>query len=254
MDEKSWTFVEICARVLPIVEPIYDFGALQVGRQEGWADLRPLFPKKKFVGADVRKGPGVDVILNMSDIDLSWESVGTILCMNTLEHVEFPRLALLEFYRILKPQGVLIMDSCMNFPIHRDPWDFWRFTPEGFKSLLKHFPVAFVDFRGKEKFPKIILAIAFKNRETARILLSKRFRTEYASWKNESMTEVKIRAKAEGIWSMCKNCSFCQLPRNPTYLNAKESYCKCPSGNQRFFGEPFRADGEIWACPQFEKR
>lgn len=53
-------FVKIVAETMPITEPIFEFGSLQVSGQEGFADLRPLFPNKEYVGCDIREGPGVD--------------------------------------------------------------------------------------------------------------------------------------------------------------------------------------------------
>ena len=140
MRELIKQFVKICAETLPINEPIYEFGSLQVAGQEGFADLRPFFSVKKYVGADMRKGPGVDVLLNLHNIDLPSKSVGTALVLDTFEHVEYPRKAIDELYRILKPNGIIIISSVMNFPIHDHPADYWRFTPEAFKSLLHQWP------------------------------------------------------------------------------------------------------------------
>ena len=153
-------FVEICAKTLPISAPIYEFGSFQVPGQEGFADLRPFFPGKKYIGADMRKGLGVDVILNLHNINLPSDSVGTVLILDTLEHVEFPRKAIENIYRIIKPHGILILSSVMNFPIHDHPYDYWRFTPVGFKSLLKSFSFSFVDSLGNPEFPHTILGLA----------------------------------------------------------------------------------------------
>jgi len=101
MRELIKQFVKICAETLPISEPIYEFGSLQVQGQEGFANLRPFFPDKRYTGADMRKGAGVDVILNLHQIDLSSGSVGTILILGTLEHVEFPSSSLNLLPRIV---------------------------------------------------------------------------------------------------------------------------------------------------------
>ncbi|MDH5374551.1 MAG: class I SAM-dependent methyltransferase [Candidatus Bathyarchaeota archaeon] len=162
MRELIRQFVEICAQTLPISEPIYEFGSFQVLGQEDLADLRPFFPGKKYVGADMREGPGVDIILNLHHIDLPSDSIGTVLVMDTLEHVEFPRKAIKEVHRILKPHGILIISSVMKFPIHAHPHDYWRFTPEAFKSLIKPFSLSFVDFIGESAFPHTVVGIGFK--------------------------------------------------------------------------------------------
>ncbi|MHC4619004.1 MAG: methyltransferase domain-containing protein [Planctomycetota bacterium] len=155
-------FVGICAETLPLAEPIYEFGALQVPGQEGFADLRPFFPGKEYVGCDMQEGPGVDRVLNLHDIDLPSESAGTVLLMDTLEHVEFARRAVKEVHRILKPGGILVASSVMKFPIHSFPYDYWRFTPEGFRSLFKPFANSFVDFAGSRRFPHTVVGVGFK--------------------------------------------------------------------------------------------
>jgi len=155
-------FVKICAETLLIREPIYEFGSFQVSRQAGFADLRPFFPGKKYVGADTRDGPGVDVILNLHSIDLPSNSVGTVLILDTLEHVEFPRKAIDEAHRILDENGIVVMSSVMNYPIHEHPSDYWRFTPEAFKSLLDPFTSSFVDFAGDSRFPHTVVGVGFK--------------------------------------------------------------------------------------------
>jgi SAM-dependent methyltransferase len=162
MRQSIKDFVAIAAADIPIQSPIYEFGALQVPGQEGFADLRPYFPRQAYVGADMRKGPGVDTLLDLHDIDLASESVGTVLCFDTLEHVEYPHRALEQIHRILKPDGIAVISSVMNFPIHDFPHDYWRFTPAAFKSILKPFAGSYVGFAGREDFPHTVIGIGFK--------------------------------------------------------------------------------------------
>ena len=162
MRQSVKEFVELCRDCLPIAEPIYEFGSMQVPGQVGFADLRPIFPGMKYVGTDIRPGPGVDRILDLHEIDLPAETAGTVLCLDTLEHVEFPRKALGEIHRILKPGGVVVMSSSMRFPIHEHPHDYWRFTPEGFRSLLAPFATSVVGFLGREDFPPVVVGIGAK--------------------------------------------------------------------------------------------
>lgn len=129
-------FVQLCSENLALPDPVYEFGALQVHDGPALEDLRPLFPGRTYLGTDMRADAGVDVVLDLHSLQLPDGIVGTAICMDTLEHVEYPRKALQELCRVLKPDGVLIMSSVMNFPIRGYPNDYWRFTPEGFRSLL----------------------------------------------------------------------------------------------------------------------
>ena len=146
-------FVEACVGALDFAEPIYEFGSLQVEGQEGFADLRVLNPEKIYVGCDLREGRGVDRVLDLHALDLPDGTAGSILCVDTLEHVEFPRRAVAEMLRVLKPGGIIVISSTMYFPIHEHPHDFWRFTPDGFASLLGEFEYSLIESAGWNNFP-----------------------------------------------------------------------------------------------------
>ena len=182
MRESIRDFAKVVAETLPILEPIYEFGSFRVSGQEEFADLRTFFPGKKYVGADLREGLGVDVLLNVYNIELPSESVGTVLCFDTLEHVEYPRKAIEELNRILKPNGMLLVGSPMDFPIHDFPYDFWRFTPDGFKSLLAPFSQTFVESAGNNDFPHTVVGIGFKDSMSGNI--TSKFTENIKVWKD----------------------------------------------------------------------
>jgi SAM-dependent methyltransferase len=163
MRESIIQFIEIVSETLPVPEPVFEFGSLRVPGQEDFTDMRTFFDGKKYVGCDMREGPGVDRILNLHRIDLESESIGTALIIDTLEHVEFPRKAIEETHRILRADGILVITSVMNFVIHSFPYDYWRFTPDGFKSLLRPFATSLVDYAGEEVFPHTVVGIGFKS-------------------------------------------------------------------------------------------
>ena len=59
-----------------------------------------------------------------------------VKCTELLEHVEHPRRAIEEIWRVLKPAGTLILSTPFNIPIHADPYDFQRFTDYKLKKML----------------------------------------------------------------------------------------------------------------------
>ncbi len=165
MQKSTLHFVNNCLKLLPIIGPVYEFGALQVHGDGRIEDLRYLFKPTglDYVGCDMRAGPGVDQVQNLHNLDIPDNSVGCIVCMDTLEHVEYPRKAMLEIHRVLKPNGIAVMSSVFEFPIHGYPNDYWRFTPNGFRSLFKPFKSSLVYAYGRNELsPQTVAGVGFK--------------------------------------------------------------------------------------------
>ena len=102
----------------------------------------------------------------------------TVILLETLEHVEFPHKALEEVYRILKPGGTVAISSLMYAGIHDFPYDYWRFTPEAFKSLLGQFKKSVVQYAGEDTFPHAVVGIGYKGDPPSLDVLDK----ELADW------------------------------------------------------------------------
>ncbi|MGH8010367.1 MAG: methyltransferase domain-containing protein, partial [Candidatus Binatia bacterium] len=109
-------FVRTTAEVVEVPEPIVEIGSLQVAGQMHSADLRPFFPGKHYIGCDTREGPGVDRIENVHALSFANDSAGTVLMLETLEHVENPLQAMAEVLRVLKPEGLVVLSSVMDYP------------------------------------------------------------------------------------------------------------------------------------------
>lgn len=137
MGPEMKIFVEVASKIFETPTPICEVGSFQV--PEGFANLRPYFPKP-YIGLDMRHGPGVNVNGSVELLPLKKESIGTLISVATMEHVENPIRAFNEIYQVVsKENGIVILTSVFNFPIHSYPSDFWRFTPECFNLSLKRF-------------------------------------------------------------------------------------------------------------------
>ena len=60
-----------------------------------------------------------------------------MLCIETFEHVFEVRRAFDEVFRILKPGGLFVITSPLNFRIHGYPDDYWRMTPNCLRRMLE---------------------------------------------------------------------------------------------------------------------
>jgi SAM-dependent methyltransferase len=148
--------------------PILEVGSYQVAGQEEIADLRSLFPDRPYLGIDARPGPGVDEVADVEALPYADASFGTVITMNTFEHVPRFWRAFDEIYRVLRPDGALFIACPFYFHIHEFPSDFWRFTPQAFRVLLEDYPTQIVGWQGPPKRPANVWALAFRE-QAARI-------------------------------------------------------------------------------------
>ncbi|KQN30880.1 hypothetical protein ASE92_19270 [Pedobacter sp. Leaf41] len=92
-----------------------------------------------YVGVDVIQSSEnkVDFLCLANNIPLESESFDTVISTQTIEHVEDPQGLINEAYRLLKANGYLIISGPMYWPLHEEPYDFFRFTKHGFTYLLQ---------------------------------------------------------------------------------------------------------------------
>lgn len=93
---------------------------------------------EQYIGMDYltdRSAP--DVIGSAMEIPLPNNSYDTVVCTEVLEHVQEPAKALNEMYRVLKPEGYLILTTPMYWPRHEVPYDFFRYPYDGLIGLVK---------------------------------------------------------------------------------------------------------------------
>ncbi|MCX7858349.1 MAG: methyltransferase domain-containing protein [Deltaproteobacteria bacterium] len=96
---------------------------------------------KHYIGLEyspktVYRGHKADIFGDAMNLPFADASIDTILCTEVLEHLPRPWEAIAEFYRVLRPNGILIITAPFFFPIH-DKLDFFRYTPKGISSLMK---------------------------------------------------------------------------------------------------------------------
>ena len=107
----------------------------------GAQPYRHLFEPKcnRYIGADVAPAYGVvlDVLFQPGQpLPFDDESFDTIVSTQTLEHVQDVQLYVNECKRLLRPGGHLILSVPMQWRMHEQPYDYWRFTRHGVEALL----------------------------------------------------------------------------------------------------------------------
>lgn len=119
--------------------PVLEIGSRMTAGQESLS-LRAAVELAGFrhTGLDLSPGPGVDVVDDAETCEKIGDSTqGTVICLDTLEHVRHPWKLCSAVHRILRPGGWFFLTSHMNWVEHNYPCDYWRFTPRGLQALLE---------------------------------------------------------------------------------------------------------------------
>ncbi len=79
----------------------------------------------------------LDYISDIWNIPEKKNSFDVILCTEVLEHIPYPNETIKEFYRILKPNGKLILTAPSNCLRHFDPFFFYTgFSDRWYRKIL----------------------------------------------------------------------------------------------------------------------
>ncbi len=112
---------------------------LDLGSQNIGGSYKSIFDSEhwEYSGLDLAPGENVDIVLKNA---YQWEeiksgSVDVLISGQTLEHVEYFWLTIMEIARILKPGGLCCLIAPSSGYEHRYPVDCWRFYPDGMRAM-----------------------------------------------------------------------------------------------------------------------
>lgn len=130
-------FVESVAKNLPSGHSILDAGA-------GESVYKKFFSHCNYKAIDLAVGESrwnyanLDYVGPLHEMPVGDEMFDAVLCTQVLEHLEWPRESVKEIHRVLKPGGKLYMTVPMAQNEHQVPYDFFRYTSFGIKSICTH--------------------------------------------------------------------------------------------------------------------
>ena len=121
----------VCKALQGVLDAIPSNGrALNVGA--GNSRLHP-----RMLNLDIAPGPCIDLVGSALQLPLDDLSMDVVVSQETLEHVSRPFEAMAEIGRVLRPGGTLYLQLPFVIGYHPCPRDFWRFTRDGIRELVK---------------------------------------------------------------------------------------------------------------------
>ena len=113
---------------------------LEIGsRGRSGNDYRHVVPEGwDYTGMDVKSGPNVDVVGDAHDLAavIGDRRFDAVFSVSVFEHLLMPWKVVLEINRVLDVGGLLFITTHQSYPLHDEPWDFWRFSDRAWLSML----------------------------------------------------------------------------------------------------------------------
>jgi SAM-dependent methyltransferase len=115
-------------------------GLLEIGaRARSGVVRREVTPKGwTYTGLDIVPGENVDVVGDAHELSsiFPMSSFDAVMAFAVLEHVLMPWKLVLELNHVLKPGAVGLFVTHQAWPVHEEPWDFWRYSSWAWHALL----------------------------------------------------------------------------------------------------------------------
>jgi SAM-dependent methyltransferase len=115
---------------------LYDLGS-------GESPYKDFFLKhvEKYIAVDWSESlhaTKVDIAADLNGpLPLQDQVADTVISLSVMEHLREPQTFLNEAHRILKPEGVMILQVPFMWGVHEAPYDYFRYTRYGLKYLFE---------------------------------------------------------------------------------------------------------------------
>ena len=92
----------------------------------------------KYVGFDIKEGENVDVTGDAHQLSDHFEKrhFDAVYSISTFEHLLMPWKVAVEMNRVMKLGAIGFVGSHQAWPLHEEPWDFWRFSNTSWNAIF----------------------------------------------------------------------------------------------------------------------
>lgn len=91
----------------------------------------------RYTGVDISKGPNVDVVGDAHTLSsIIPDKYDFAFSVSVYEHLIMPWVAAVEMNKVLNIGGLVYVQSHPTWPLHEEPWDFFRFSKDAWSGLF----------------------------------------------------------------------------------------------------------------------
>ena len=114
---------------------------IEIGsRARSGVTYRHMFPADcRYFGVDIAPGPNVDFVTDAHTMAGVEDKFDFAFSVSVFEHLMMPWVAAQALNGVLNVGGVAYIQSHPSWPLHEEPWDFFRFSKDSWKSIFNAF-------------------------------------------------------------------------------------------------------------------
>ena len=100
-----------------------------------------LPPHLGYVGVDILPGPNVDIVADAHELSaaLAKRRFVAVIALSVFEHLAMPWKVVLEINKVLSEGGLVFVQTPQTWPLHDEPWDYWRFSSHAWRCLFNDY-------------------------------------------------------------------------------------------------------------------
>lgn len=134
---RTYSRATLDAKLREVLRGVPVDRALDLGSKD--APYRRLVAARRYDRLDMSCSRHPAVVGDAHRLPIRDGTYDLVLATQLLEHCHAPPAVVAEVHRVLRPGGMFVCSVPFIYVIHGDPDDFWRFTAEGLRHLLRGF-------------------------------------------------------------------------------------------------------------------
>ena len=107
----------------------------------------------------------IDVFGSVTVLPFADQCFDVVLCTEVLEHINEPQRTLSEVYRVLKPEGHVVLSVPLLYQMHEQPYDFFRYTYYGLNHLFTRAGFQVVSCKARGEIAAVVICFLKKSIE-----------------------------------------------------------------------------------------
>ena len=127
---------------------ILDIGSFD---KDGNYNYGLILNEKKWTyhGLDLKPGNNIDIVVENAydwEDEIEDETYDLVISGQAFEHIEFFWLTLEQVKRVLKPGGLFFLIVPSTGPVHKNPYDCYRFNENAMKAMAKYINLRVIEY------------------------------------------------------------------------------------------------------------